>query len=280
MKLLLITLFGAIALAARTQGPIGAASVHGNMRVDDATVVGNATLFDGSIVETAGSPATLRLGKGVEIRIAAESRGKLYRDRLVLEKGSGELVSADGFAVEASSLRVVPDSPTARGVVSLEHDASLRVSALSSGVRVTTAGGFLLAVVQPGRALAFSPATSGANPMSVTGCLRKKAGVYLLTVATGVVYELTGKDLDSMVGATVTITGTADLNTKARGGASQVIAVSAASADKDARCSAVVGMAFGTKMIIAGVSVAAAAGSAAAIYETDPFGGSQPPASR
>ena len=70
---------------------IGTASVRGDMRVDSYTVNGNATLFDGSVVETGQATADLRLNKGTEITLATSSRGTLYSNRLVLQQGEGEL---------------------------------------------------------------------------------------------------------------------------------------------------------------------------------------------
>ena len=43
---------------------IGTASARGDMRVDSYMVKGNATLFDGSVVETGQATADLRLNKG------------------------------------------------------------------------------------------------------------------------------------------------------------------------------------------------------------------------
>ena len=43
---------------------IGTASARGDMRVDNYTVKGGATLFDGSVVETGQASADLHLGAG------------------------------------------------------------------------------------------------------------------------------------------------------------------------------------------------------------------------
>src|ERR1035438_10163191 len=70
---------------------IGTASARGDMRVDSYSVKGNATLFEGSVVETGQATADLRLNKGTEITMSTGSRGTLYSDRLVLRPGEGEL---------------------------------------------------------------------------------------------------------------------------------------------------------------------------------------------
>jgi hypothetical protein len=62
---------------------LGTASVHGDMRVDGYTVQGNATVFDGSVVETGNASANLRMGHGVNLSISKSSRGTIYQDPLL-----------------------------------------------------------------------------------------------------------------------------------------------------------------------------------------------------
>src|ERR1035438_2849300 len=97
---------------------IGTASARGDMRVDSYTVKGNATLFDGSVVETGQATADLRLNKGTEITMSTGSRGTLYRDHLVLQRGESELAANSSFQLEANGFRVTPSEPNSRGVVS------------------------------------------------------------------------------------------------------------------------------------------------------------------
>src|SRR5208283_1855402 len=76
---------------------IGTISARGDMRVDNYMVKGNATLFDGSVVETGQASAVLRLDKGAEITMATDSGGILYRDRFVLQQGESELAASTSF---------------------------------------------------------------------------------------------------------------------------------------------------------------------------------------
>src|ERR1019366_9619255 len=80
---------------------IGTVSARGDMRVDQYKVNGNATLFDGSVVETDQATADLRLDKGVAVTMSTGSRATFYRDHLVLQNGMSELTSASPFQVEA-----------------------------------------------------------------------------------------------------------------------------------------------------------------------------------
>src|SRR6266567_2060565 len=65
--------------------PIGMAVANGSFLVDQSRVWGNTTLFDGSMIETATAASDLQLNGGVMMRLASESRARVYRDRLVLE---------------------------------------------------------------------------------------------------------------------------------------------------------------------------------------------------
>jgi hypothetical protein len=275
-------------------GAIGTASARGSMRIDGAVVNGNATLFDGTVVETGEATTALRLERGVEVKLAADSRGTLYRDRLVLEKGSGELVRASGFELETSHVRITPDTPNARGVVSMSLADSVRVEALSGALRVTTGNGILLAKLEPGRAMDFTDAQSGAAaPTSITGSLTKEADActpageqkYFVTVAaTGAKYEVSGEGLDKFVGKTVTLVGTLDPSFAPSNCAAGLIVgatvpsgTGAAATGQADRAAGAAGMAASTKLIIAGVAVAAAAGTGVGLYEANQ---SSTPASR
>jgi len=263
---------------------IGTASARGSMHVDGALVNGNATLFDGSVVETDAATTAVRLEKGVEIRLATDSRGKVYQDRLVLEKGSTELVRPGAFHLVASSLSVTPDSPNARGVVSMKDDRTIEVSALSGGLQVSTNNGLLLARVEPGRMLAFSDQqTAGATaPTTVTGVLTKEEDkcsathekkYYVTVKETGVRYEVTGNDLDKLVGKVVTLSGMPDPNVQpSKCAAGLIVASSAAAVAGAAAAGAAAGTIAGittTHLIIAGVAVAAATGTGVGLYEAN-----------
>ncbi len=141
---------------------------------------------------------------------------------------------------------------------------------------MTNGSGFLVARIQPGRAMTFNMDEAGATaPTTMTGLVTKDNGVYLLTVQeTGVVYELTGENLDSLVGKVATITGTPDPNAQPKKRAAGVIVVSSATAIRGAGAA---GMALTTKLIIGGIIVGASTGAAVGIYETQ--SGGKPPAS-
>ena len=80
---------------------IGMAVTNGGFQVDHARVMGNATLFDGSSVETAKSPSQLQMDNGASMRLATDARATVYQRKVILERGTGQMESAAGYEVEA-----------------------------------------------------------------------------------------------------------------------------------------------------------------------------------
>jgi hypothetical protein len=245
---------------------IGTASARGDMRVDQYKVNGNATLFDGSVVETDQATADLRLDKGVAVTMSTGSRATLYRDHLVLQKGVSELSSSSQFRVDASNLRVTPNASDSRGVVAVKQGDTVEVAALTGSFGVTNDKGALLARVVPGHPLSFSlqagagAASSGAQPFEGTGLLSKEAdGNFLLTVGE-VKFQIVGTDLDKSVGKKVTIKGTTAPDQAPADGAIMVVTLrSHHAAPVDANICA----------IIAWFVIAGAVGGGIAIWEAN-----------
>ena len=238
---------------------IGTASARGDMRVDQYKVNGNATLFDGSVVETDQATADLRLDRGVDITMSTGSRATLFHDRIVLQKGASELTTSSPFQVDAKNLRVTASASDARGVVAVK-------SGNTGSFGVTNDKGALLARVVPGHPLSFSleagagAAASGAQPFEGTGILSKEAdGNYILTVGE-VKFQITGSGLDKGVGKKVTIKGTTVPDQPPADGAVMVVNVSSVhGAPMDANVCA----------IIAWFVIAGAVGGGIAIWEAN-----------
>src|SRR5580704_1419715 len=159
---------------------VGTVTARGSFTIDASTITGNATLFEGNEIETGKASSQLQLNNGARMQLAADSRGIVYRDRLVLEKGTSLIHSGANFQVEANSLRILP-SETAGAQVSIRQSGTVEVAALSGPVRVTAANGVLLANLQEGKTLDFTPDSTGpATPTTVTGCLESSSGKFLL----------------------------------------------------------------------------------------------------
>src|ERR1035438_6522334 len=77
----ILLVVGATAVLSAAGGAIGMAVANGSFQVDHSAVYGNGTLFDGSVVETAKSSSRLQLTGGERMRLAGESRAKVYQHR-------------------------------------------------------------------------------------------------------------------------------------------------------------------------------------------------------
>lgn len=247
---------------------IGTASARGDMRVDSYLVKGNATLFDGSVVETGQATANLRLNKGTEITMSTASRGTLHSDRLVLQQGESELAATSSFQLEANGLRVTPNEPNSRGVVSLKAGNTVEVASLNGSFGVTTNHGVLLANVRPGRVVSFAM-QEGANPanFSGVGLVSFDNGTYYLTTNENVKYVLTCKDSRKFVGDKVAVSGTLQGGTLGQaGGAGTMLCVKTMDINGGGGGGGG-GMSTTTKWIIAGVIVGGGVGVGIAIAD-------------
>lgn len=264
-----VTLLCMFSYASAGTVSIGTASARGDMRVDNYMVRGNATLFDGSVVETGQATADLRLDKGTEITMSKSSRGTLYRDRLVLQWGESEWAS-NSFQLEANGIRVTPNEPNSRGVVSLKSGNTVEVAALNGSFGVTNDHGVLLASVRPGKPISLA-LQAGGNPaplgyqFSGTGIISFENGHYYLTTDENVKYEVTGRDFKQYVGMKVQVSGTLLVsNTQAGGGTLaklEVVQINSISVNGPG------GMSKKDKLIIGGAIIGAGAGIGVGVYE-------------
>ncbi len=207
---------------------IGVAQANGSFRVDSNPVVGNATLFEGDTLETAAASSELQLYSGIRMRLAPNSRGRVFGDRLVLEKGLGEFDGRAGYPIEARGLRILADSPGTAGRVAITEAHKVQAAALAGSLRVTTADGTVVALVRPAMAMEFElQAETGAQvPFQMSGCLERSAGQFLLRdPLTGVVEEARGSRLESEVGNTIEVTAAVLSGARPVAGALEVIQI-------------------------------------------------------
>ncbi len=258
---------------------IGIATAGGNFRIDRTSVSGNATILDGSRIETGPGTSELRLFEGAGMRLAGDSRGQVFRNRLVLEEGAAQVEAGKGYVIDAAGLRVQAPAQSSANV-HVTPAGQVEVAAISGAVDVTKGSGVLLARVLPGKALAFSVQASGAAaPEKLTGILTESNGHYFVVDnVAGVKVELVGSDLAKLTGKLVEVTGTLDTNLEAAQSAAHVVRVltikAVATATKTAAAAGIgtkIGSAAASHALIAGVAVAAAAAPAAiALTSSDP----------
>jgi hypothetical protein len=228
VKLIALLVSGTLTLAQAAGPSLGVAIAKGGFRVDGSPVTGNATLFDGSTIETAQASSRLQFTSGARIELAPGSRAKVFGDHLSLEKGSGELASND-FQIEARTLRIETAGARSVARVKMSGEKSVLVAAAFGPVRVYNDAGFLVANVIPGMSLAFEPQAAAPAASERTGCLyrsREDSTKYILVDrVANVTVELRGQGLAEQVGNQVKIAGTSFRSAAPVAGASQVLQV-------------------------------------------------------
>ncbi len=251
------------ALVAGSSGDLRAIGVitgSGNFVLDKANVNGNASLLEGSVVETLQSASEITLNGGGRIELAPQSSARVYADRLKMEKGIGE---SRGTVIQFRDLLVQPDNRSLVQVV-VEGSKKFQVAALSGSSDVRNGKGVLIARVMSGNSLELTDQESGATaPSQFAGCIQrvKVGGVdhYVLRdETTNVVIELTGPDVAANVGKSVTVTGAIDTATTPIQGASQFVTVTTVTPQSRKGC----------KSEIPGAAAAATAGGVAAGLST------------
>ena len=234
---------------------IGTASARGEIRVDNYSVKGDATLFDGSVVETGKASASLHLDKGTQITLSTASRGTLYRDHIVLQQGASELAPAKSFQLQADGLHVSPNEPNSRGVVTVKTGNTVEVASLSGSFGVSNDHGIMLANVLPGQPISFAmQGNPNSAEFSGVGLVTFENGTYYLVTDMNVKYVLTCKDSHRFVGNKVVVTGTLQGAVEGSGTTSLCI--------KSMDVNGPSGMSNGKKWLIAGILVGAGAGAA------------------
>ena len=202
--------FTVTSLTASTEA-IGFAAANGTFQVNAKEARGTATLFDGSLIETGKAPSQIRLGNGAQVRLATESRAKVFEGRIVLEKGSGQLESSTTFPLESRSLRVYSTEPNTVARVVVGGEGKVLVATLRGTVRVTNGAGLAVANVTSGLSMAFDPQVGASAPAQLAGCVFESNGKqFIFDASTKVEHGLSGSGLSKQVGKNLEITGIED----------------------------------------------------------------------
>jgi hypothetical protein len=259
---------------------------EGAILVNDTRTPGNATIFNGSTLQTQGASSQVRLKDGAQVHFDSDSRGKLFSDHVDLQQGTAR-ISAYSAIANGLSVRAEGDSSasvTMKGKV-------IEVAALTGDVHVFNAAGMNVANLLPGRALDLRPQDAGASsPSSLVGCPVKSGNNYLLTDETSnVTAQLRGGKITPR--KRIMVTGSLVPNATPVSPATQVIAVTSVK-EVSGNCAGAAGAAGGasgsspgagagsggaglSKATIAGVAIAAGAGAAVGFaYGVGAFGGS------
>jgi hypothetical protein len=161
---------------------IGTVTTRGDTRIDNYEVKGSGTLFDGSVIETDGSQADLRLANnGAVVTLYGSSRGTIYTDHFMLERGIIKLSSSHSFNVQADNLVVVPAGDSS-GIVTVEDNNSVAVEAEKGTLEVRNAAGTRVAQVHPGSPLAFAWSGKLSSGITATGAVPSRNNHHVLPI--------------------------------------------------------------------------------------------------
>jgi len=212
-------------LVSAAPASIGFAKSPGDFRVDGSAVRGNGTVFEGAVVETADARSVIQLADA-QITLAPESRLRVYRDRAVLERGSGSVKEGVHYVIEAATLRIAASAQASIIQIALTGPMALTVGARGGAAEVRNSSNLLTASVLPGMALAFEPQQAASTELKLTGVVESRDGAYFLTdETTKVTVQIEGANVSKHVGKMVQITGSSVPNANPAGGASQLVRI-------------------------------------------------------
>jgi hypothetical protein len=258
-----VLVVGSASVAGAATPVIGMASAQSGALLDNAKVSGNATVFEGSTLQSSGY-SRVHLSNGSRLDLAAGSKAQVFANHVSLEQGMSEVQSSTGFEIDARTLKIQPTSSTSIARVKLDGDKQVFVTALNSPVNVLNKDGMLVARVAPGLPLSFMPQAGAGTAFDSTGCVLVKGGAAILVDSSGnQVTEIRGLDLRKAVGNTTQVTGMTDSSATPAGGASSVVKASKATVTKKGGCSTVATK-VGASTAAAGLGAAVGAGAAGA----------------
>jgi hypothetical protein len=221
----LITCGGLLLLTA-APASLGFVQSNGQFRINGSGIRGNGTLFEGNVVETLAARSTLQVA-GTQMTLLPDSRAKVYRGRIVLEKGSSLTSNLQPNTIDVSNLRVASQAKETQVQVEISNPTRVVVAAQNGAAQVRNSAGVLVAMVLPGTALLFDTQAGGAaTAVAMRGTLESHDGKFFLTDKTAnITVELQGEDFQKFIGQLVEITGSAVPGAPAAAGASQVVHV-------------------------------------------------------
>jgi hypothetical protein len=222
----LIPVFASISFLSANSLSIGLVRSSGEFRLDGLAVSGNGTVFEGTLVETASTRSFIQLSDA-QMTLSPDSSARVYRDRIVLEKGSGSVKDGAHYVIEADTMRIVPSTQESVVQIEIASPSRLTVSAHGGAAEVSNSAGILTARLRPGMALAFNPQAAPDSSVRMIGVVESRGASYFLTdETTKVTVQLVeNSDVSKYVGKKVEIAGSAIPAATLTAGASQLIRV-------------------------------------------------------
>ena len=214
---------GSLVFASATSPSIGLVKSTGDFRIDGSAVHGNATVVEGTLVETTAARSVIQLADA-QITLAPDSRARFYRDHTVLEKGSGSVKDGARHVIEADTLRIAPSARDSVVQIEITDPSRITVGVRGGSAEVRNSSGILTASLRPGMALAFDSRAIATTAVRMTGIIEaRNGGYFLIDETTNVRVRLEGNDVSKYVGKKVEITGSSISEANPAAGASQLV---------------------------------------------------------
>ena len=204
-----LSLFTAIGVWAASS-TLGFITVQGTFQLDKSRIWGNATLLDGSAVETDKTRSEIHLQNGSQIQLAPASKARFFAGHAMVEKGSMRIQAAAAYRVEARGLQIATVDDNTRAGVALQGADGITVSVASGELTIANPAGTLVADVTAGKSVTLTPEPGGTPGFTrLTGCLlTRKSSAFLVDQASSITFQLEGGGASSEAGNRVEITGT------------------------------------------------------------------------
>src|SRR5512140_301640 len=107
---------------------IGMVTASGHFMLDRSEVWGNATLFDGSQIETTAASSQAALRNGVKIQLGSASSATVNENHLTLRRGVGQVAGPETYEVSAGDLSIRGVDGTSRVRVAWVSGSNLEVT--------------------------------------------------------------------------------------------------------------------------------------------------------
>ena len=184
------------------------------------------------MIETGSASSEIALRNGAKLQLAKDSRARILSDRVVIEKGIGQVSAPESFEVNAANLRI-----HSTGRLRVNFGQTVEIASLLGSARVSSASGMLLAAIPAGRTMNFGPQAANGT-VTRTGCLLFKDNHYIMQDEnTQEVVELSGgQSLSGQLGNRVEITGTASSAKPAVSIATLIVSVAAVTPKSSGGC--------------------------------------------
>ena len=239
-------LSGSVTLMTAGSASIGMATASGSFNVDNSRVKNSASVLNGMRVGTDSTSSYLVLDGGSQLSLAEGSTGQVFRDRLVLERGSLRIDRANNFAIDTATVRITPADPLSKMRIVIGDQNKVLVDVLSGEARVTNlkgvegGSGLPQAIHSRSRCLPpldRMPQAGAASTTRIAGCVQRvTAGgktYYILTDSTTHTRtQIEGALAEKLAGKYAEVEGSVNTTVTPVRDASQVVEVAKVDAER------------------------------------------------